>query len=55
MRIGVVGAGAWGTTMAIHVARKGHEVVLWTRDTARAARMQEVRENEKYLPSIRFP
>lgn len=55
MRIGVVGAGAWGTTMAVHLARNGHEVVLWTRDAARAARMQETRENEKYLPSIRFP
>jgi len=55
MRIGVIGAGAWGTTMAVHLARKGHKVVLWTRHAARAERMQEVRENEKYLPSIRFP
>ncbi|MHC4549734.1 MAG: NAD(P)H-dependent glycerol-3-phosphate dehydrogenase [Planctomycetota bacterium] len=55
MRIGVIGAGAWGTTMAIHLARNGHEVVLWTRDPARAARMQEARENEKYLASISFP
>jgi glycerol-3-phosphate dehydrogenase (NAD(P)+) len=55
MRIGVVGAGAWGTTMAVHLARNGHEVVLWTRDAARAERMQEARENEKYLPTVRFP
>jgi hypothetical protein len=41
--------------MAVHLARNGHEVVLWTRDAARAVRMQEARENEKYLPSICFP
>jgi glycerol-3-phosphate dehydrogenase (NAD(P)+) len=41
--------------MAVHVARNGHEVVLWTRDPARAARMQEARENEKYLAGVRFP
>ncbi|MHC4953324.1 MAG: NAD(P)H-dependent glycerol-3-phosphate dehydrogenase [Planctomycetota bacterium] len=55
MRIAVIGAGAWGTTMAIHLADQGHDVVLWARDADRAARMEEARENERYLKSFRFP
>ena len=55
MRIAVVGAGAWGTTVAILLARKGHEITLWARDPERAKRMQEVRENERYLEGFPFP
>ncbi len=55
MRIGIIGAGAWGTTMAIHLARKGFDVALWTRDAKRAAQMERARENEKYLKGIPFP
>jgi len=55
MRAAVIGAGAWGTAMAIHLARKGHEVVLWARDPARAHLMQELRENRRYLTGVLFP
>jgi glycerol-3-phosphate dehydrogenase (NAD(P)+) len=55
MRIAVIGSGAWGTTMAIHLADTGHEVVLWSRDAERAQQMQEARENERHLKSFRFP
>lgn len=55
MRIAVIGAGAWGTTMAIHLSRNGHAVTLWTRDPERARAMQRERENERHLPSFRFP
>jgi len=55
VRAAVVGAGAWGTTVAIHLARKGLPVRLWTRDPERARRMQEERENARHLPSFRFP
>jgi len=55
MRAAVIGAGAWGTTMAIHLAEVGCEVVLWARDTERATRMQAERENARYLKSFRFP
>jgi len=41
--------------MAIHLARKGHDVMLWTRDPERAARMESDRENERYLPGLGFP
>ncbi len=50
----VVGAGAWGTTIAIHLAHR-HDVSLWVREPERAARMQAERENKRYLASFRFP
>ncbi|MHC4848345.1 MAG: NAD(P)H-dependent glycerol-3-phosphate dehydrogenase [Planctomycetota bacterium] len=55
MRAAIIGAGAWGTTMAIHLAEVGADVVLWSRDAERAARMQDERENTRYLKSFRFP
>ena len=55
MRGAVIGAGAWGTTMAIHLAERGADVVLWARDPERARRMEEERENTRYLKSFRFP
>lgn len=51
----VVGAGAWGTALAMAIARKGHEVWLWGRDAEQVQAMQRSRSNERYLPGIRFP
>lgn len=55
MKVAVIGAGAWGTTIAVLLARKGHEVVLWTRTAERAARMTEAGRNERYLDFVPFP
>jgi glycerol-3-phosphate dehydrogenase (NAD(P)+) len=55
-RIAILGAGAWGTALALHLAnRGGHEVVLWTRSPAAAAAMRERRENATYLPGFPLP
>jgi glycerol-3-phosphate dehydrogenase (NAD(P)+) len=54
-RIGVVGAGAWGTALAVIAARTGHEVTLWGRDPAAIERMARARENAAYLPTITLP
>ncbi|MFA9461428.1 NAD(P)H-dependent glycerol-3-phosphate dehydrogenase [Thiohalorhabdus sp. Cl-TMA] len=51
----VMGAGAWGTALAIHLARCGFEVLLWDRDQERAAAAQQARENEAYLPGVPLP
>ncbi|MCG5237057.1 NAD(P)H-dependent glycerol-3-phosphate dehydrogenase [Xanthobacter oligotrophicus] len=58
-RIGVMGAGAWGTALANAAARAGrqsgqagHEVVLWGRDAAAMAEMAQLRENRPDLPGI---
>lgn len=52
MRIGVIGAGSWGTTLADLLARKGHEVCLWGFETDLVERMQATRVNDLYLPQI---
>jgi len=51
----VIGAGSWGTALAMVLARHGREVRLLARDADKAAAMQQARSNETYLPGIRFP
>lgn len=54
MRIAVLGAGAWGTALAIALARR-HPVQLWARDAAQAAAMRATRINARYLPDAALP
>ncbi|MCQ4159840.1 NAD(P)-dependent glycerol-3-phosphate dehydrogenase [Roseomonas sp. GC11] len=54
-KIAVIGAGAWGTALALQAARAGGEVALWARDATRAAAMQERRENTAHLPGWTLP
>lgn len=51
----VVGAGSWGTALAVHLARVGHRVQLWARDTDLVTEMADRRANAVYLPDITFP
>ena len=53
--IGIAGAGAFGTSLAIALARKGLDVMLWARDEAQAQAMQTAGENARYLAGARFP
>ena len=55
MNISVLGAGAWGTALAIQAARAGHAVHLWGRDAAAVAQMQAARCNAAYLPDSELP
>ncbi|GAB1234128.1 NAD(P)H-dependent glycerol-3-phosphate dehydrogenase [Ferrigenium sp. UT5] len=54
MNIGVLGAGAWGTALAISLAGR-HAVTLWARDAAQVAAMREAGRNRRYLPDVTFP
>lgn len=54
-RIAVLGAGSWGTALATHCARVGHNVSLWGRDEALVDEIRTSRENSRYLPGIRIP
>ncbi|MEO1363139.1 MAG: NAD(P)H-dependent glycerol-3-phosphate dehydrogenase [Pseudomonadota bacterium] len=54
MSIAVLGAGAFGTALAIALAEQG-PVTLWARDAAQCAEMAEARENTRRLPGCRFP
>jgi glycerol-3-phosphate dehydrogenase (NAD(P)+) len=53
--VSVLGAGSWGTALAIHLARTGHAVRLWGRDADLLAQIASARENVVYLPGIRVP
>ena len=61
MKIAVLGAGAWGTALAVNAARAldagavRHQVTLWARDSAHIALLQSERANTRYLPGIALP
>ena len=54
MQILVIGAGAWGTAVAISAAQQ-HPVRLWVRDDAQRAAMQACGRNDRYLPEVSLP
>jgi len=53
--MGVLGAGSWGTAIAISVARDGSPVILWGRDKTQVSTFDSVRCNIRYLPDCSFP
>jgi glycerol-3-phosphate dehydrogenase (NAD(P)+) len=55
MEIAVLGAGSWGTAIAVLTADNGHPTRLWARDPAQVADMSRGRENARYLPGRSFP
>lgn len=54
-RVAVLGAGSFGTTLAIHLSGAGHDARLWGRDPAAMARIRDTRENAKFLAGIKLP
>lgn len=54
MKIAVLGAGAWGTALAVNAAA-GHQVTLWARNPAHSAALSADRVNDRYLPGIVLP
>ncbi len=54
MRIAVLGAGAWGTALAVTAAPM-HQVLLWARDPVQAQLMRQRRSNSRYLPEVELP
>jgi glycerol-3-phosphate dehydrogenase (NAD(P)+) len=51
-RVAVLGGGAWGTALAVTAARAGRDVVLWARDGATVAAINERSENPRHLPGL---
>jgi glycerol-3-phosphate dehydrogenase (NAD(P)+) len=51
----ILGAGSWGTALALYLSRQGHAVRLWTAVTNHVAAMQKERENKRYHPGYTFP
>ena len=54
-RVAVVGAGSWGTALAIHLARSGHDVRLWVREPELLEAMRATGENRMFLPGFALP
>ncbi len=54
MNVTLLGAGAWGTALAIQAASR-HAVMLWSRDAGHAASMVAAQENQRYLPGVVLP
>ncbi len=54
MNVAILGAGAWGTALAISLSAR-HRVTLWGRDAAQAAAMSTSRRNQRYLPEAALP
>ncbi|MDO6425602.1 NAD(P)H-dependent glycerol-3-phosphate dehydrogenase [Thalassotalea sp. 1_MG-2023] len=55
MDITILGAGSYGTALAICFARNGHNTLLWGRDVKHVSAMEKARSNERYLPGAKFP
>jgi len=53
--ISIIGDGAWGTTLAVYLAEKGHVIRLWGAFPKYVQRVQKNRYNDKFLPGIRIP
>jgi glycerol-3-phosphate dehydrogenase (NAD(P)+) len=54
-RIAIIGAGSWGTALAIVAARKGHQVRLWSRNAAVVDSINDSHANSAYLPDVAVP
>lgn len=53
--IAVLGAGSWGTALAIHLAGSGHNVLLWGNEPEQIQLLSQQRCNQQYLPGVPFP
>ena len=53
--IAVLGAGSWGTALAVLLAGNGQTTLLWGRDASQVAEMASLRRNPRYLPEVAFP
>ncbi len=54
-KISIIGAGSWGTALALLLARKGGDVWLWAHRRQHARQLQKQRENRVYMPGFSFP
>ena len=54
-QVAIVGAGSFGTALAVHLGQAGHEVHLWARDPALADELQRRRVSTTYLPGVELP
>ncbi len=54
-KVGVLGAGSWGTALAVLLCKNGHDVSLWSYSKSGVEKLQKDRENKSKLPGVMFP
>jgi glycerol-3-phosphate dehydrogenase (NAD(P)+) len=54
-RTAIVGAGGWGTALAVLWSKRGNAITLWGNNPERTARLRATRENAEYLPGVKIP
>jgi glycerol-3-phosphate dehydrogenase (NAD(P)+) len=54
-RTAIVGAGGWGTALAVLWSKRGNAITLWGNNSERTARLRAIRENAEYLPGVKIP
>ncbi|MDP6648235.1 MAG: NAD(P)H-dependent glycerol-3-phosphate dehydrogenase [Candidatus Woesearchaeota archaeon] len=54
-KISIIGAGSWGTTLAVLIAENGYKVTLWSKEKSNVESMVRHKENKQYLPGIKIP
>lgn len=54
-KVSVIGAGSWGSALAVLLANNGHEVTLWSHDSKEIEMLQKEREQKDKLPGVKFP
>ena len=54
-RISFLGAGSWGTALAIMLAKHGHEITMWSKVKEEVLMLQKNREHKSRLPGIKIP
>jgi glycerol-3-phosphate dehydrogenase (NAD(P)+) len=55
MNLAVIGAGAWGTALAVVAAGRGHDVTLWARREEQVKALESAHENLEHLPGVKLP
>lgn len=55
MKVGVIGGGAWGTALAMHAARQGHDTLVWAHEAEVVADIEDNRTNRIFLPGFEMP
>lgn len=55
MKVCVIGAGSWGTAMAVHLAGMGRDVLIWNKFEDEIEQIKSAGENKKYLPGVKIP
>ena len=54
-KVGILGAGSWGTALALLLYKNGHDVTMWSIDKSEVEMLQKEREHKKKLPGVKLP